>query len=141
MQDQDEIMEAMTEEPIGTAEEAAQKARMLEHFSFGHGLFPIHIVRTPAGAMGKCEINSRKFSFATIDASGPDDHACTIRIFDGDEEIFHVSSRRGRAISDAAALGLFKAYVKDLSGGGSKFHHRGGFLKQQIERAKKGGAK
>lgn len=161
MNDQDEIFEAATETPVSLGcpslvpphviphdepaqesrsreEVEKQKQRMLKHFSFCNGLFPIHTVRTPTGCMGKCEINGRKFSFSSVDASGPDDHACTVRIWDGDQQVAFMTVLAGRTKSEPIAMGAFKAYVKQLSGS-NKFHGRGGFLKQAVKRAQEKG--
>lgn len=117
---------------VPRTEEEKQKQREIEHFSFCNGVFPIHTVRTPSGSMGKCEINGRKFSFSSVDASGPDDHACTVRIWDGGNQIAFMTVLRGRSIAEPMAMGAFKAYVKQLSGS-KKFHGRGGFLKQAMK--------
>lgn len=118
---------------VPRTEEEKQKQREIEHFSFCNGVFPIHTVRTPSGSMGKCEINGRKFSFSSVDASGPDDHACTVRIWDGGNQIAFMTVLRGRSIAEPMAMGAFKAYVKQISGS-KKFHGRGGFLKQALKR-------
>ena len=117
---------------VPRTEEEKQKQREIEHFSFCNGVFPIHTVRTPSGSMGKCEINGRKFSFSSVDASGPDDHACTVRIWDGGNQIAFMTVLRGRSIAEPMAMGAFKAYVKQISGS-KKFHGRGGFLKQALK--------
>lgn len=118
---------------VPRTEEEKQKQREIEHFSFCNGVFPIHTVRSPSGSMGKCEINGRKFSFSSVDASGPDDHACTVRIWDGGNQIAFMTVLRGRRIAEPMAMGAFKAYVKQLSGS-KKFHGRGGLLKQALKR-------
>lgn len=125
---------AATEDEIHEAAEVEkQKQREIEHFSFCNGLFPIHTVRTPSGSVGKCVINGRRFSFSSVDASGPDNHACTVRIWDGGNQIAWLSVLRGRSIAESMAMGAFKQYVKHLSGS-NKFHGRGGFLKQALKR-------
>lgn len=123
---------------VPRTEAEKQRQREIEHFSFCSGMFPIHTVRTPSGSMGKCEINGRKFSFSSVDASGPDDHACTVRIWDGGNQIAWMTVLRGRSIAEPMAMGAFKAYVKQLSGS-KKVHGRGGFLKQALKRLQEKG--
>lgn len=158
---EEELHEAATEEPVTVGcpslvpprviahdepaaevprtEEEKQRQREIEHFSFCNGLFPIHTVRTPSGSMGKCEINGRKFSFASLDSTGPNETpSCTVDVRDGDKKIALMTVLRGRSIAGPMAMGALKAYVKRLSGS-NKFHRRGGFLKQAVARAKEKG--
>ena len=125
---------------VPRTEAEKQRQREIEHLSFCNGVFPIHTVRTPSGSMGKCEINGHKFSFSSVDASGPDDHACTVRIWDGGNQIAWMSVLRGRGIAEPMAIGAFKAYVKRRFGS-KKFHGRGGFLKQALKRYQEAQAK
>ena len=159
MNDQDEMFEAATETPVTLGcpslvppqviahDEPAnsiQKRREIEHYSLGNGLFPIHTVRTPAGSMGKVEIEGRKFAYSCVDTSGPADHACLIRCYDNDQEFMTIALQRGRSMGDQIAISALKKYITRLGGSG-KLRSHGGFLKRAVKRLheaqEKGGEK
>lgn len=129
------------EKPVDpTAQEMKDKAAAYRraHYSFGDGLFPIQRANCEKGVTEHCWINGRRFTLElTEDIHDDGKHVCCAKIRDKGELVARVVVYRGKAISEKMAHGALKAYVHNLSGGGREYHSRGGFLKQQIARAKK----
>ena len=107
------------------------------HYSFGDGLFPIQRLNGVECVIERCVINGREFKLTIQDSSMGDQHFSKAKLRDNGEVVCFFFTKRGKAISEKMAHGALKAYVHNLSGGGRDYHSRGGFLKQQIARAKK----
>ena len=128
------------EKPIDpTAPEMKDKAAAYRraHYSFGDGLFPIQRLNGVECVIERCVINGREFKLTIQDSSMGDQHFSKAKLRDNGEVVCYFFTKRGKAISEKMAHGALKAYVHNLSGGGRDYHSRGGFLKQQIARAKK----
>ena len=106
-----------------------------KHFSFGDGLFPIQRLNGVECVIERCVINGREFKLTIEDVSTGDQRFSKAKLRDNGKVVCYFFTPKGKAISEKMAHGALMAYVHNLSGRG-KFNSRGGFLKNQIVRAK-----
>ena len=106
-----------------------------KHFSFGDGLFPIQRLNGVECVIERCVINGREFKLTIEDVSTGDQSFSKAKLRDNGKVVCYFFMPKGKAISEKMAHGALMAYVHNLSGSG-KFNSRGGFLKNQIVRAK-----
>lgn len=166
MNDQDEIFEAATETPatlgcpslvppqvIAHDEPAAEvprteaeKQRTCSCFSLGNGAFPIRRANTEEGTMEHVWIDGRRFTMevCVTDKTDGITTECEFTIRDNGQIKLAARYYGGKSIAAKIAHKALKTYIKQLSGA-SKFHSRGGFLKQAVKRLhdaqEKGGEK
>lgn len=139
MNDQDEIFEAATETPatlgcpslvppqvIAHDEPAAEvprteaeKQRTCSCFSLGNGAFPIRRANTE--------------EVCVTDKTDGITTECEFTIRDNGQIKLAARYYGGKSIAAKIAHKALKTYIKQLSGA-SKFHSRGGFLKQAVKR-------
>ena len=137
---EDEIHEAATEEPTETrsreeVEVEKQKQRATKHFSFCNGVFPIRRANTEAGVMEHVWIDGRRFTMDVVITDKEDgiNKACEFTIRDNGQVKIAGRFYGGKSNAEKVAHMALKGYVKQLTGA-SKFHSRGGFLKQALKR-------
>lgn len=159
MNEQDEMFEAAAELPAymgfpehvlktlpggfdGVEPADAEKAKKQEAFnrrtwSFCDGLFPIIHIDTPEGFMALCKINGRLFKESVTQEDGADGPVWTGYIYDKGACVCMIGSMgKGKTATKLMTHAAFMAYVKQLSGGGAKYHSRKGFLRQNYARAR-----
>lgn len=129
---------------VGPAEKEQDKFNR-RTWSFCDGLFPIIHINTQEGFMGLCKINGRTFKESVVQEDCSDGPIWNGYIYDKGACVCMVSGMgKGKTATQLMTHAAFKAYVKQLSGCGAKYHNRRGFLRQNAARAtaaKKGGAK
>ena len=159
MNDQDEMFEMATETPAflgcpslgpktlpsgfdgvepGEDKKAAKHAAYNRRtWTFCDGLFPIIYVDTPEGFMATCKINGRTFKESVTQEDGVDGKCWTGYIYDKNVCVCMIGSMgKGKTATKLMTHAAFRAYIKQLSGSG-KYNSRKGFLRQNVERAKK----
>ena len=159
MNDQDEMFEMATELPavIGCPSlgpktlpsgfdgvEPGEDMKAAKHaaynrrtWTFCDGLFPIIYVDTPEGFMATCKINGRTFKESVTQEDGVDGKCWTGYIYDKNVCVCMIGSMgKGKNATKMMTHAAFRAYIKQLSGSGKKYHRRKGFLRQSVERAK-----
>ena len=159
MNDQDEMFEAATELPAvmgcpslgpktlpsgfdgvepGEDKKAAKHAAYNRRtWTFCDGLFPIIYVDTPEGFMATCKINGRTFKESVTQEDGVDGKCWTGYIYDKNVCVCMIGSMgKGKNATKLMTHAAFRAYIKQLSGSGKKYHNRKGFLRKSVERTK-----
>ena len=159
MNDQDEMFEAATELPAflgcpahmpkqlpsgfdgvepGEVKKAAKHAAYNRRtWTFCNGLFQIIYVDTPEGFMATCKINGRTFKESVTQEDGVDGKCWTGYIYDKNVCVCMIGSiGKGKTATKLMTHAAFRAYIKQLSGTGKKYHSRSYFLRQSVERAK-----
>ena len=105
-------------------------------WSFCDGLFPIIHIDTQEGFMARCKINGRLFKESVTQEDGADGPVWTGYIYDKGACVCMIGSMgKGKTATKLMTHAAFMAYVKQLSGGGAKYHNRKGFLRQHAARA------
>ena len=158
MNDQDEMFEAATELPAflgcpslgpktlpsgfdgvepGEDKKAAKHAAYNRRtWTFCNGLFPIIYVDTQEGFMATCKINGRTFKESVTQEDGADGKCWTGYIYDKNVCVCMIGSiGKGKTATKLMTHAAFRAYIKQLSGSGKKYHNRKGFLRKSVERA------
>ena len=121
-------------EDMKAAKHAAYNRRT---WTFCDGLFPIIYVDTPEGFMATCKINGRTFKESVTQEDGVDGKCWTGYIYDKNVCVCMIGSMgKGKNATKLMTHAAFRAYIKQLSGSG-KYNSRKGFLRQNVERAKK----
>lgn len=106
-------------------------------WTFCNGLFPIIYVDTQEGFMATCKINGRTFKESVTQEDGVDGKCWTGYIYDKNVCVCMIGSMgKGKNATKLMTHAAFRAYIKQLSGSG-KYNSRKGFLRQNVERAKK----
>lgn len=115
-----------------------QEAFNRRTWSFCDGLFPIIHIDTPDGFMARCKINGRTFRESVVKEDlGELGQVWTGYIYDKDQGVTSVNGLgKGKNCVKLMTHAAFRAYVKQLSGVGKKYHKRKGFLRQNAARAK-----
>ena len=122
-----------TEEDEKAAKHAAYNRRT---WTFCDGLFPIIYVDTPDGFMATCKINGRTFKESVTQEDGVDGKCWTGYIYDKNVCVCMIGSMgKGKTATKLMTHAAFRAYIKQLSGSGKKYHGRSHFLRQSVERA------
>ena len=158
MNDQDEMFEMATETPAflgcpahmpkqlpsgfdgvepGEDKKAAKHAAYNRRtWTFCDGLFQIIYVDTPEGFMATCKINGRTFKESVTQEDGVDGKCWTGYIYDKNVCVCMIGSMgKGKTATKLMTHAAFRAYIKQLSGSGKKYHSKGGFLKLNAKRA------
>ena len=158
MNDQDEMFEAATElpavmgcpslgpktlpsdfdgvEPVEDKKAAKQLAYNRRPWTCCDGLCPIIYGDTPEGFMATCKINGRTFKESVTQEDGVDGKCWTGYIYDKNVCVCMIGSMgKGKNATKLMTHAAFRAYIKQLSGCGKKYHSRKGFLRQNVERA------
>ena len=163
MNDQDEMFEAATETPVSLGcpslvppqviahDEPAQESRSREEvevekqkhalcFSLGNGAFPIRRANTEEGTMEHVWIDGRRFTMEVVvtDKAEGITKECEFTIRDNGQIKLAARYYGGKSNAAKIAHKALKTYIKQLTGA-SKFHSRGGFLKQAVKRAQEKG--
>lgn len=116
-----------------------QEAFNRRTWSFCDGLFPIIHIDTPEGFMARCKINGRTFRESVIkeDVACEDKQDWNGYVYDKGACVCMVSGMgKGKNAVKLMTHAAFMAYVKQLSGGGKKYHNKRGFLRQNAARAR-----
>ena len=117
-------------------ENKGQAAYNRRTWTFCDGLFPIIYVDTPEGFMATCKINGRTFKESVTQEDGVDGKCWTGYIYDKNVCVCMIGSMgKGKTATKLMTHAAFRAYIKQLSGTGKKYHRRKGFLRQSVERA------
>ena len=158
MNDQDEMFDAATETPAflgcpslgpktlprgfdgvepGEDKNAAKHAAYNRRtWTFCNWLFPIIYVDTQEGFMATCKINGRTFKESVTQEDGVDGKCWTGYIYDKNVCVCMIGSiGKGKNATKDMTHAAFRAYIKQLSGSGKKYHNRKGFLRKSVERA------
>ena len=158
---EDEIHEAATEEPVTVGCPSLVPPRIIPHdepaaevprteaekqgtcscFSLGNGAFPIRRANTEEGTMEHVWIDGRRFTAETVITDKVDGvtKQCEFTIRDNGQIKIVARYYGGKSNANKIAHKALKTYIKQLTGA-SKFHSRGGFLKQALKRlAERGG--
>lgn len=122
---------------IKRGKDAKQEAFNRRTWSFCDGLFPIIHIDTQEGFMARCKINGRLFKESVTQEDGADGPVWTGYIYDKGACVCMVGSMgKGKTATKLMTHAAFMAYVKQLSGGGAKYHNRKGFLRQHAARVR-----
>ena len=121
---------------IKRGKDAKQEAFNRRTWSFCDGLFPIIHIDTQEGFMASCKINGRLFKESVTQENGVDGPVWTGYIYDKGACVCMIGMMgKGKTATKLMTHAAFRAYVKQLSGGGAKYHNRKGFLRQNAARA------
>ena len=115
--------------------EEKQKQGACSCFSLGNGAFPIRRANTESGTMEHVWIDGRRFTMEVVVAEKVDGitKECEFTICDNGQIKLAARYYGGKSKAAKIAHKALKTYVKQLTGA-SKFHSRGGFLKQALKR-------
>ena len=120
---------------VPRTEAEIQKQRATKHFSFCNGVFPIRRANTEEGVMQHVWIDGRRFTMDVVVVNVVEgiNRMCEFTIRDNGQ--IKISGRfyGGKSNAEKVAHMALKGYVKQFTGA-SKFHSRGGFLKQALKR-------
>lgn len=123
---------------VPRTEEEKQKHALC--FSLGNGAFPIRRANTEEGTMEHVWIDGRRFTMEVVvtDKAEGITKECEFTIRDNGQIKLAARYYGGKSNAAKIAHKALKTYIKQLTGA-SKFHSRGGFLKQALKRLQEKG--